>query len=180
MALRKKRPDGNPRISSVKVVEGRQAGKPAKSVVAGTVLRIDGTNFGARWRGVRAHFDQIDVPVYPVPFSSTRVTVTAPLPPASTSSLHVTVRGRASNKVELRVTRPPRAGGAPGGVTIEFMRTLDQYAALTAATARGFTGTGAFPNEFRQASDALSGSRIVLQRSMELLLTWRELQNALP
>lgn len=152
-------------------------------VVAGTVLRVSGANFGARPDRVAVHFDEVVVRPFSAPFASGELLVTAPLPTSRTSTVRIVVSGRGSSSpAHIVVVRPPARDGAPGAATFDLMAALDEQAALTAQFTRLVAalplGDGTASTYLSVSGDAIDGVRCVAQRAFETWLQWAPAQAA--
>ena len=168
---------GGPLIEAVLGTRPPYADKPIKQAVAGTTVRIVGQGFGKKPDKTFVLFGEVRQPVFSLPFSDGELFVTCPLLPETSKTLAVQVGKKVSEPWEFVVHRPARPDGAPGDAIIELMREIDQYVALTAMAARN-PGLGKqFAAELSTAADLLDGTRATMQRNVEVLMQFRELQS---
>lgn len=168
---------GGPLIEAVLGTRPPYADKPIKQAVAGTTIRIVGQGFGKKPDKTSVVFGDLRQTVFSVPFSDSELFVTCPLPAEATETLTVQVGKKVSEPWEFAVHRPSRPDGAPGDTIVELFREIDQYVALTAMAARN-TGLGKqFAAELSTAADLLDGTRATMQRNVELLMQFRDIQS---
>lgn len=172
-------------IDAVTALTGASAGQSATEVEAGTVLRISGSGFGRNQATVRVRFDGVEVAPFHVPFSTSELVVTAPLPQEQTGTVALRVNKRRSQPVDLVVRRPAALGSAPGPLgqaSGELFAALDELATMAAALSKVFsTALGGFADralltELAIAADAIDASRANAQRVFELWMLWLPLQ----
>jgi len=168
---------GGPLIEAVLGTRPPYADKPIKQAISGTTVRVVGQGFGKKSEKTFVLFDDMRQPVFSVPFSDSELFVTCPLPTEATKTLAVQVGKKVSEPWKFVIHRPARPDGAPGDAIIELFREIDQYVALTAMAARNLGLGTQFAAELSTAADLLDGTRATMQRNVEVLMQFRELQS---
>ena len=179
----KTKPDRHPKVESI-VILGQAPSTPGtRKAAAGSVLRVQGANFGSKPGSARVFFDEIGTRPFTTPFSRDELVVTAPLPSVSSSSVRVSVRGLGTSApFKFAVHRRQKSNNPPGTSMLQLLHAVDEQGALSAQFVRVVSKLPIVDRTKAQslsiAADGMDGSRLAAQRVYEVWMQWAPLQAA--
>ena len=165
-----------PFIRDVMAAHGTRTGKKIKTAVPGDTLIVSGNRFGKNPARVIVLFDDSKVAPHRAGFSDNQFFVTVPLIERSTSTFRVQIGKMVSRRKSLNVRRMRKPRGPAGIETSKFTAALDEYASHTAAFTNVVARSLPFGSELQGIAEMIHGMRKGLQKNLEQLLSWRELQ----